>query len=54
MENRIAALEDQLAKAVDDVQEARSREMGIANVLRDVIGHMGNIERGESLPSDWC
>lgn len=46
MESRIASLEDQLSKAVDELQEARSREMGFANLLRDVIGHLSSIERG--------
>ena len=47
MENRVMSLEDQLSKALDEVREARSREMGIMNVVRDVIVHLATIEKGE-------
>ena len=46
MESRIAGLEDQLAKALDEVRDARSREMGIMNVVRDVITHLASVEKG--------
>jgi hypothetical protein len=48
MESRVASLEDQLAKAIDEVEGARTREMGIMNVLRDVVGHLGTVEKGRS------
>jgi osomolarity two-component system response regulator SKN7 len=47
MENRVMTLEDQLSKALDEVRDARSREMGIMNVVRDVIVHLATIEKGE-------
>lgn len=48
MENRVMTLEDQLSKALDEVRDARSREMGIMNVVRDVIVHLATVEKGES------
>ena len=46
MEHRVAGLEDQLAKAMEEVRDARSREMGIMNVVRDVITHLATVEKG--------
>jgi osomolarity two-component system response regulator SKN7 len=48
MESRVMGLEDQLARALDEVREARMREMGLMNVMRDMIGHLGAVEQGES------
>ena len=48
MESRVMGLEDQLARALDEVREARTREMGLMSVMREVIGHLGAVEQGES------
>lgn len=47
MDNRVAGLEDRLANALDEVQEARSRETGMMIVMREVIGHLASLEKGE-------
>jgi osomolarity two-component system response regulator SKN7 len=47
MENRVLGLEDRLAKALDEVREARSREVGMVALFRDVIGHLAAVEKGE-------
>lgn len=41
-------LEDQLARALDEVREARTRENGLMSVMREMIGHLGAVEQGES------
>ena len=40
-------LEDRLANALDEVQDARSREMGLLVVIREVISHLATVEKGE-------
>ena len=52
MEHRVRMLEDQLAKALDDVHDARSREAGTMNLIREIIGHMATGEKGE-LVGSW-
>lgn len=47
MENRIIGLEERLANALEEVQEARSREMGLLLVMREVIGHLASGENSE-------
>ena len=54
MEQRINGLEDRLAKALDEVQEARSRELGVISVMREVVVHLAAVERGESCIMDHC
>jgi osomolarity two-component system response regulator SKN7 len=51
MENRVLGLEDQLMAALNEVREARSREMGLVTVMRDMLGHMAATENGESHPA---
>lgn len=41
-------LEDRLARALEDVQEARNREMGMMNLFREILGQFVQMERGES------
>ncbi|ORY35476.1 HSF-type DNA-binding-domain-containing protein [Naematelia encephala] len=45
METRVINLEDRLAKAMDEVRDARNREMGMMGLFREVLGHLGQIER---------
>ncbi len=47
MESRILSLEDRLLTTELALSEARDREIGIMNLMRDVIGQLGNIEKGE-------
>lgn len=47
MESRIMGLEEQLAMALDELRQARSREMGVLTLAREMIGHMAQVERGE-------
>jgi len=48
MENRVMGLEDRLANALDEVQEARSREIGLMMVMREVLGHLASVDKGTS------
>lgn len=47
MDNRVRMLEDSLARAMEEVADARNREVGLIGVLREVIGHLATNERGE-------
>lgn len=40
MESRIMGLEEQLAIMMDELRQARSREMGMASLAREMIGFM--------------
>lgn len=46
MENRVSGLEDQLALALEEIQQARMRETGLHNLARDMIFHMTHLEKG--------
>nr|XP_019011628.1 uncharacterized protein I206_03731 [Kwoniella pini CBS 10737]OCF50409.1 hypothetical protein I206_03731 [Kwoniella pini CBS 10737] len=48
MEDRIVNLEGKLQRALEDVREARVRESGMMNVLKEVISHMAASERETS------
>nr|XP_018261625.1 uncharacterized protein I303_06065 [Kwoniella dejecticola CBS 10117]OBR83783.1 hypothetical protein I303_06065 [Kwoniella dejecticola CBS 10117] len=48
MENRIVNLEGKLERALEDVREARARETGMMNVLKEVISHLAANERETS------
>jgi osomolarity two-component system response regulator SKN7 len=47
MESRVLGLEDRLTRALDEVREARTREMNVVSLLRDIIGHLASVENGE-------
>lgn len=49
MENRVMGLEERLASALDEVQEARSRAMDLMIMMREVIVHLAAMEKGESI-----
>ena len=46
MERRMMGLEEGLAKALDEVREARMREMGLMSVIGEIIGHLEKVEKG--------
>ena len=48
MEQRIGGLEDQLASALEEISNVRSRELGAMNLMREVIAHMATLEKGKS------
>lgn len=50
MESRVSGLEDQLSKALDEVRDVRNREMGILNLMREMIGHIAKTGKGECPP----
>jgi osomolarity two-component system response regulator SKN7 len=50
MESRVLGLEDRLSRALDEVREARTREMNVVSLLRDIIGHLASVEKGEQWP----
>lgn len=47
MESRVSGLEDQLSKALDEVRDVRNREMGMLNLMREMIGHIAKTAKGE-------
>ena len=47
LESRVLGLEDRLANVLEDVQESRSREMGMMKVMREVIAHLATSEKGK-------
>ena len=51
MESRVTGLEDQLAKALDEIHHAKSREAGLMNVVREMIGQLASMEQSRS--SSW-
>ena len=47
LESRVLGLEDRLANALDDIQESRSREVGMMRVIREVIENLATSEKGK-------
>jgi osomolarity two-component system response regulator SKN7 len=50
MEQRILMLEDRLVLALDEVREARAREMGMVTITRELVGHLSHIESSKQFP----
>ena len=48
MEGRVHRLEEQLAMALDELRQARTREISLQTWAREMVMHVGQIERGES------
>jgi osomolarity two-component system response regulator SKN7 len=46
MLNRIIGLEDVLYKTNEQLTESRHREVGLLNLLREVVGHLNATEKG--------
>lgn len=57
MEGRVHRLEEQLALALDELRQARTREISLQTWAREMVMHVGQIERGEfcsrGTMSDW-
>jgi hypothetical protein len=47
MEGRVSRLEDQLAVALDELRQARTREISMQSWAREMVVHLGQVERGE-------
>ena len=54
METRVMNLEERLTNALEAVQEARSHEMGLMMVMREIIGHLATIDKGEEAAARSC
>lgn len=52
MEGRVSRLEDQLALALDELRQARSREISMQSWAREMVVHLGQVERGEFARDD--
>lgn len=48
MEGRVHRLEEQLAMALDELRQARTREISLQTWAREMVMHVGQIERGKS------
>jgi osomolarity two-component system response regulator SKN7 len=47
MEGRVSRLEDQLAVALEELRQARTREISMQSWAREMVVHLGQVERGE-------
>lgn len=47
MEARVHGLEEQLASALEEVRQVKIREHGTAGLLREILSHMTETDRGE-------
>lgn len=47
MEGRVSRLEDQLALTLEELRQARAREMGLHAWAREMVAHMSQVDRGE-------
>jgi osomolarity two-component system response regulator SKN7 len=52
MEGRVSRLEDQLAMALDELRQARTRELSLHTWAREMITHVGQVERGKLFPAN--
>lgn len=49
-DNRLSALEDLLYKTQSELTESRSREQNVMSLLREVVGHVVSVDKGELPP----
>lgn len=54
MEGRVHRLEEQLALALDELRQARTREISLQTWAREMVMHVGQIERGKSVSCEQC
>jgi hypothetical protein len=47
MEGRVSRLEDQLAVALEELLQARTREISMQSWAREMVVHLGQVERGD-------
>lgn len=47
MEGRVSRLEEQLTIALDELRQARNREISFQSWAREMVVHLGQVERGE-------
>ena len=47
MEGRVSRLEDQLAVALEELRQARTREISFQSWAREMVVHLGQVERGK-------
>ncbi|KAK4685345.1 osomolarity two-component system, response regulator SKN7, partial [Tremellales sp. Uapishka_1] len=45
LEQRVLVLEERLAKSEDEASKARTRELALMGLMREVVGHLGSVER---------
>jgi hypothetical protein len=51
MEGRVSRLEDQLAVALEELRQARTREISMQSW--EMVVHLGQVERGEFASCYW-